>query len=106
VVELSAERKAAQEAQREREEGLAHASQARLACLQAIAAGRVSKAELLDQLAWALIENTEWSVAEHVACRILGIDPAGRPATVRKRSRRSWQPRRQDPTRRVAWPWH
>jgi hypothetical protein len=45
VVELSAERNAAQEAQREREEGLAHASQARLACLEAIAAGRSSSGE-------------------------------------------------------------
>ena len=35
------------------------------------------KAQLLDQLAWALIENTEWSVAEQLACRILGIEPTG-----------------------------
>ncbi|MGH2688348.1 MAG: hypothetical protein ACRDKW_06030, partial [Actinomycetota bacterium] len=77
VVELSVERKAAQEAQREREEALTQASRARLACLQAIVAGRVPKAQLLDQLAWALIENTEWWAAQELACRILGIEPTG-----------------------------
>lgn len=65
-----------QEAERDREGALAHARAARLASLRAIVGGRIPKADLVDHLAWSIIENADRWKAQELACQI-AIEPSG-----------------------------